>query len=150
MDLKGNLMVIPISQIRYFYRGTDLNNELIFLSATLKGSKSTKKEILVKINNLLEKKKTSQPFNIKTCGSTFKNPQNNSEGKAWQLIKKSECDKLEFGDAQLSKKHCNFIINKKSATSSDLEKLINTIRKRVFNKTKIKLELELKIIGEKK
>ncbi len=57
---------------------------------------------------------------------------------------------LAFGDAQISPKHCNFLINKKSASSEDLEKLIYAIKEKVFDKTGIKLELELKIIGDPK
>ena len=98
----------------------------------------------------MEKKELSQPFKIKTCGSTFKNPKKTTTESAWKLIKKSACENLKFGDAEISKKHCNFLINRKSATSSELEKLINAIKKKVFDNTGINLELELKIIGEKK
>jgi len=150
MDLDGNLKVIPIPQIKYFYRGSDLSNELIFLSATLRGLKADEENIFKKMNNLLEKKELSQPFKIKTCGSTFKNPKNVTTERAWKLIKKSACENLKFGDAEISKKHCNFLINRKSATSSELEKLINAIKKKVFDNTGIDLELELKIVGEKK
>ena len=97
-----------------------------------------------------KKKGSSQPSKIKTCGSTFKNPTKGSSKQAWELIKNSNCQHLAFGDARISKKHSNFLINKKSATSQDIEKLINAIKKQVFKKTGVKLELELKIIGEPK
>ena len=150
IDKKGNLIVIPVSKIKYFYRGSDLDDDLIFLSVTLKGEKADEKDILKKINELLQKKGSSQPSKIKTCGSTFKNPTKGSSKQAWELIKNSNCQHLAFGDAHISKKHSNFLINKKSATSQDIEKLINAIKKQVFNKTGVKLELELKIIGEPK
>ena len=70
-------------------------------------------------------KKKDQPSKIKTCGSTFKNPENN---KAWKLIKDSGCAGMSIGDAHVSKKHCNFFVNKGSAKSKDLEKLIYKVR----------------------
>ena len=90
----------------------------------------------------------SQPSQIKTCGSTFKNI--NNEKKAWQLIKETGCDKFFEGDAVISEKHCNFFVNNGNAKSSDIEKLINKVKKTVNDKTGINLELEIKIIGEKK
>ena len=97
---------------------------------------------------MLEQKKISQPSQIKTCGSTFKNL--NNEKKAWQLIKETGCDKFFEGDAVISEKHCNFFVNNGSAKSSDIEKLIDKVKKTVNDKTGINLELEIKIIGEKK
>jgi len=146
MDLNGNIKIIYAKDIKFFYRGSDLENNLIFISATFKGKKGKKKNIYEKINNLIEKKKRDQPSKIKTCGSTFKNPSNN---KAWKLIKDSGCAGLKIGDAFISEKHCNFFVNKKNAKSEDLENLINKVKSKVFNKTGINLELELQIIGEK-
>ena len=94
----------------------------------------------------MKKKKQDQPSKIKTCGSTFKNPQNE---KAWKLIKDSGCSGMSVGDAKISEKHCNFFVNKGKAKSSDLENLINKVKKEVLNKTGINLELELQIVGEK-
>ena len=94
----------------------------------------------------MKKKKEDQPSKIKTCGSTFKNPTNN---KAWKLIKYSGCDGMNVGDAHISKKHCNFFVNKGNAKSKDLENLISKVKSIVSKKTGINLELELKIIGEK-
>ena len=88
----------------------------------------------------------AQPSKIKTCGSTFKNPENK---KAWKLIKDSGCVGMRVGDAQISKKHCNFFINKGNAKSEDLEKLINQVQNKILDKTGINLELEIQIIGEK-
>ena len=99
-----------------------------------------------KIINLVERKKKDQPSKIKTCGSTFKNHENN---KAWSLIKKSGCASMKVGDAHISEKHCNFFVNKGNAKSQDLENLIYQVKNKVLDKTGIKLELELEIIGEK-
>ena len=93
----------------------------------------------------MENKKNSQPSQIKTCGSTFKNPKNK---KAWELIKNSDCNTASFGKASISKKHFNFFVNEGGASSEDIEKLINFVKQKVFETHKIKLDLELKIIGE--
>ena len=146
MDLTGKIRVIYSSEIDFFYRGCGLDNNLIFISATFRGKKDDKKNIKNKMNNLIERKKKDQPSKIKTCGSTFKNPENN---KAWKLIKDSGCAGMKVGDAYISKKHCNFFVNEGKAKSSDLEKLIFEVKNKVFSKTGIKLELELQIIGDK-
>ena len=88
----------------------------------------------------------AQPSQIKTCGSTFKNISNDK--KAWMLIKKAGCEKFSEGDATISEKHCNFFVNNGNAKSSDIENLINKVKKHVFEKTGENLELEIKIIGE--
>ncbi len=146
VDLKGNIKVIYSSDINFSYRGCDLHNNLIFISATFRGIINDKNNIQKKINNLIERKKKDQPSKIKTCGSTFKNPENL---KAWKLIKDSGCAGMKIGDSCISEKHCNFFVNKGHAKSSELEKLINDVKKKVFHKTGINLELELQIIGEK-
>ena len=137
---------IKREQIKFFYRGTNLPSEFIIVSAKLKGIKISKEDIQKKQNELIERKKISQPSQIKTCGSTFKNL--NNEKKAWQLIKETGCDQLTEGDAMISKKHCNFFVNNGKAKSSDIEKLINKVQKTVSIKAGVNLELEIKIIGD--
>ena len=146
MDLSGKLKVVHSSDIKFSYRGCNLDNSLIFISATFKGKNDSNPNIQKKIINLVERKKKDQPSKIKTCGSTFKNPENN---KAWSLIKDSGCAGMKMGDAHISEKHCNFFVNKGNAKSQDLENLIYQVKNKVLNKTGIKLELELEIIGEK-
>jgi len=146
MDLNGKIKVIHSSDVKFSYRGCNLDNNLIFISATLRGKKENKLNIQKKINNLVEQKKKDQPSKIKTCGSTFKNPENK---KAWKLIKDSGCAGMEVGNAYISEKHCNFFINKGNAKSKDLENLIYQVKSKVLDKTGISLELELQIIGEK-
>ena len=146
MDLHGKIKIIQSSSVKFFYRGCNLEDNLIFVSATFRGKKDKKINIQKKINNLIEQKNKDQPYKIKTCGSTFKNPENN---KAWKLIKNSGCAGMCIGDAHISEKHCNFFINKGNAKSSDLENLIYQVKNKVLDKTGINLELELQIIGEK-
>ena len=132
--------------IKFLYRGSSLPDDLIIISAKLKCSISNKVEIEKKQNSLIEKKKLSQPSQIKTCGSTFKNISENE--KAWRFIKEAGCENLKEGDAIISPKHCNFFVNNGNAKSSDIENLINKVQKIVFEKTGTKLELEIKIVGE--
>ena len=137
---------ITRDEIEFYYRGTNLSKDLIITSVKLKG-KIKPKGMIEKIQNeLIEKKKMSQPSQIKTCGSTFKNLSNDK--KAWKLIKDSGCEDLREGDAVLSKKHCNFFVNNGKAKSIDIENLIKKVKKTVNEKTGVNLELEIKIIGE--
>ena len=138
---------ISREEIKFIYRGTSLPSDLIITSVKLKGEIADKKKIEEKLFKMIEKKKLSQPSQIKTCGSTFKNY--NNEKKAWQLIKETGCDNFSVGDAVISKKHCNFFVNNGNAKSSDIEKLINKVKQTVIDKTGVNLELEIKIVGEK-
>ena len=145
IDDKGKEKEIKNDEIEFTYRGTDLPRNYIILSAILKGSISKTQLIAKKQEELIQKKKDSQPSQIKTGGSTFKNI---NEKKAWVLIKEAGCDKFFVGDAKISEKHCNFFINNGTAKASDIEKLINKVKKEVQYKTGINLELEIKIIGD--
>ena len=137
---------IKKEDINFVYRGNNLSEDLIIISAKLKGSLDKKENIEKKQSDFVQRKKLSQPSQIKTCGSTFKNI--SKEKKAWMLIKESGCENYEEGDAVISKKHCNFFINKGKAKSSDIENLIKKVKNKVYEKTKINLELEIKIVGE--
>ena len=146
---KEKLSIIEIKKddIKFSYRGTDLPDNLIIISAKLKGSKGVKEKIEKKQSDFIEKKKSSQPSQIKTCGSTFKNL--SKDKKAWMLIKEAGCEDFREGDAMISRKHCNFFVNNGNAKSLDIENLINKVKKKVQEKTGVNLELEIKIVGEK-
>ena len=146
---KEKLSIIEIKKddIKFSYRGTDLPDNLIIISAKLKGSKGVKEKIEKKQSDFIEKKKSSQPSQIKTCGSTFKNL--SKDKKAWMLIKEAGCEDFREGDAMISQKHCNFFVNNGNAKSLDIENLINKVKKKVQEKTGVNLELEIKIVGEK-
>ena len=137
---------IKKENINFFYRGTDLSRDLIILSVKLRCSIGKKIEIEKKQNEFIERKKLSQPSQVKTCGSTFKNI--SEDKKAWKLIKESGCSNFREGDAVISQKHCNFFVNNGSAKSKDIENLMKKVQKRVHEKTGINLELEIKVVGE--
>ena len=146
IDLKNCIeREIKRDDIKFLYRGTNLSKDFIIISAKFQGSIKNKDQIEKKQLNFIEKKKLSQPSQIKTCGSTFKNI---NKKKAWELIKEAGCDGFQEGDAVISKKHCNFFVNNGKAKSSDIEKLIKKVKDTVYVKTGVNLELEIKIIGE--
>jgi len=147
INKNGKVLTIPTSSIKFNYRETDLPKDLIFLSASFKGSFKNKSEIRNKIQNFKKKKDDAQPVRIKTGGSTFKNPIDQTNKKVWELIKISVPKNTSFGDAAISEKHSNFFINKKNATFQDMTKLIDFVKKKVKNKTGINLDLEVEIIN---
>ena len=146
IDYNGNVKIINKNNIKFEYRGSNLPKDLIFLSATFKGEKEDQNKIQNKMLEMKEKKENTQPSKIKTGGSTFKNPKNQTTKKVWELIKETVPNSLSFGDAAISEKHANFFINKKNASFSDMKKLISTVRDKVFKKTGIKINTEIIIV----
>ena len=146
IDRNGVIKTIPSSKIKFGYRHSPLDKDLIFLSASFQGKKKNREEINKEINKLKEEKNRRQPSRIKTGGSTFKNPINQTDIKVWELIKDSITTTKSFGDAKISEKHCNFLVNSKNAKFEDMMKLINFIKSEVEKKKNIKLETEIEII----
>ena len=142
----GQVITIPSKAINFKYRDSGLPDDLVFLSASFKGFKKDKDIIKNEMRLLKEKKEKAQPSKIKTSGSTFKNPIDQSDKKVWRLIKESVSLKKSFGDACISEKHCNFFVNKGNAKFDDMKKLIDFVSESVFKKTGIKLETEIKIL----
>ena len=146
IDFKGVIKSIPSNKIKFNYRSIELPKDLIFLSATFKGKEKNSVEINKYMNELTLKKELAQPTKIKTGGSTFKNPINQTNKKVWKLIRSSLPSEINYGDAFFSKKHANFFVNKKNAKSSDMKSLIRFVKKKVEEKTGIKLELEIVVV----
>ena len=112
----------------------------------LKEKKKNKSKIEDEIKKLRKNKDKAQPTKIKTSGSTFKNPVTQTKKKVWELIRESVSLDTRFGDACISKKHCNFFVNNNNASFNDMKKLIDFVKERVEKKTGIKLEKEIKIL----
>ena len=146
IDKEGMVLTIPANKVMFKYRGNDLSNNLIFLSASFKGEKKDKDKIKNEVFELKNRKDSTQPTKIKTSGSTFKNPINQTDKKVWQLIKESVPLDTSFGDACISDKHCNFFVNKNNATFEDMNRLIKFVQDAVQKKTGIILEKEIKIL----
>jgi len=146
IDRNGRVLTIPASDVNFRYRNNDLSDDLIFLSASFKGEKKDKDSIKKKVFELKNRKESTQPTKIKTSGSTFKNPINQTDKKVWQLIKESVPLDTSFGDAHISNKHFNFFVNKNNASFDDMNKLIKFVQEAVLKKTGIILEKEIKIL----
>jgi len=142
----GQVITIPVKEVNFKYRDSKLSDDLIFLSASFKGFKKNLNLIENEMIELKKKKELSQPTRIKTSGSTFKNPLDQTDKKVWQLIKESVPAEKSFGDACISKKHCNFFVNKGDAKFEDMKKLIEFVSESVLKKTGVKLEREIKIL----
>ena len=145
-DKFGRVVTIPSQEIKFEYRKNNIPKDYIFLSASFKGVKSSQKEIEATTNKLKSEKEKNQPTRIKTSGSTFKNPISQTNKKVWELIKDSVPLNQSFGDACISEKHCNFFVNKGSASFNDMNNLIEFVSKEVLEKTGVKLEKEIKIL----
>ena len=146
IDINGQVLTIPASKVIFKYRSNDLKEDLIFLSASFKGSRKNQEEIEKEVLELKEKKDNAQPTRLKTSGSTFKNPIDQTGKKVWELIKESVALDTSFGDAHISNKHCNFFVNKNNASFEEMNKLIEYVKTSVEKKTGIILEKEIKIL----
>ena len=146
IDFEGNVRTIPSSEINFKYRSSSLSKDLIYLSGTFRGKISDKNIIKKKMEELKVQKELSQPIRVKTSGSTFKNPIDQSDKKVWELIEESvdiSVVNQMFGDAKISEKHYNFLINQEKASYKDMKNLINFIIENVYKKTGVNLELEI-------
>jgi UDP-N-acetylmuramate dehydrogenase len=151
VDRNGAQRTLTADQIGFSYRATKLPADAIVVSALLQGEEGDPDAILARMQEIQKTRRASQPIGEKTCGSTFANPENDPEKrKAWQLIEAAGCRGLKIGQAKVSEKHCNFIINTGQATAADLEKLGEEVRQRVREKFGIDLRWEVKRIGIEK
>ena len=146
IDHDGSVKMIDKNNVKFEYRGSDLPKDLIFLSATFKGEKEDKNKIQNKMLEMKVRKENAQPTKVRTGGSTFKNPKDQTEKKVWELIRKSVPNSLNFGDAAISEKHFNFFVNKKDASFNDMKKLISTVKSKVLKKTGVIIDTEIIIV----
>jgi len=140
----GELVTLPAAALGYTYRHSDLPEGAIVVSATFRGQPGDPAAIQAEMDRIAAAREASQPLRSRTGGSTFKNPPGH---KAWALVDAAGCRGLRVGDAQVSEKHCNFLLNLGNASSSEIEELGETVRRRVQDKTNITLEWEIQRIG---
>ena len=139
----GEIIEIKSEQAGFQYRCNKLSKDLVFFEAIFEAKKGQKDEIKGKMAQMIQKKQQSQPLNCKTCGSIFKNPHNKS---AWQLIDSAGFRGFCVGKAQISEKHCNFLINNGCKTSEEIEELCYKVQEGVKKKHGITMEMELVLI----
>jgi UDP-N-acetylmuramate dehydrogenase len=147
VDGTGALRRLTRDQFGFTYRHCALPEETIFLSATLAGSAGDPAAIRATMAAIRQRREESQPIRTRTGGSTFANPRNGSGRKAWELIDEAGCRGLRLGGAQVSEKHCNFLINTGNATAAELEALGEKVRRRVLATSGVDLEWEIRRIG---
>jgi UDP-N-acetylmuramate dehydrogenase len=135
----------PLQKLGYTYRHSDLPDGAVVVEATLRGVPGDRDAIAAEMDAIARAREESQPLRSRTGGSTFKNPPGH---KAWALIDAAGCRGLTVGDAQVSEKHCNFLLNLGSASSADIEALGEEVRKRVQAKSNILLEWEIQRVGK--
>ena len=141
---KGELLTLPPAFFNYSYRHAELPEGWIFVGCTLRGTPGDPAQIAARMRQIQEEREASQPIRSRTGGSTFRNPQGH---KAWQLVDEAGCRGLRVGDAEMSQKHCNFIINHGNASAADLEQLGDEVRARVKAHSGVELTWEIKRIG---
>jgi UDP-N-acetylmuramate dehydrogenase len=144
IDPEGNVNSLTPADFDFSYRHSAIDESWIFLSACLAGKPGDRVEIDRRMSEIAEDRKSSQPIQARTGGSTFKNP---PDAKAWELIDAAGCRGLWIGDAMVSEQHCNFLINKGNATAHDLEALGEEVRTRVEAHSGVVLEWEIRRIG---
>jgi len=141
----GDLVTIELVEMGYTYRHAKLPEDSIVVSVKLRGDQGEPEIIGAEMKRIAEEREASQPLRTKTGGSTFKNPDGK---KAWQLVDQAGCRGLQMGQAQVSEKHCNFLINLGGATSADIEALGEEVRKRVEANCGIELQWEIQRVGD--
>ena len=144
LTIGGGFEELSNRKMSFSYRSCNMSESSIFLSADLRVNKGKIEEIESIMKSIRYRRQVQQPSKQATGGSTFINPPG---FKAWELIENAGCRGLTIGGAQVSEKHCNFIVNLGSATALDIEKLGNEVKRRVLEHTGIKLEWEIKRIG---
>ena len=148
LDRQGKKHILNPDQIGFSYRHSKIPDDTIVVSAVLEGKKGNPDEILKKMHEIQKARSATQPIREKTGGSTFANPENDPQNrKSWQIIDQAGCRGLEIGQAKVSEKHCNFLVNKGHATAAEIEGLGEIVRRRVKEKSGIDLRWEIKRIG---
>ena len=146
VDSRGRLLTLSASDMGFTYRHS-VPEGVVYVDVVLEGAEGVPDVIRERMNALVEQRESTQPVKSKTGGSTFTNPPGH---KAWQLIDEAGCRGLTRGAAQVSEKHCNFLINTGNATAADIEGLGEEVRARVKAKSGIQLEWEIKRVGRLK
>jgi len=144
VDRAGNIRTYSNADMGFSYRHCGVPDDVVFTGAVFEGAPGDPAAIAAEMDQITERRETTQPVKSRTGGSTFKNPPGH---KAWQLIDASGCRGLVIGDAQVSELHCNFLINRGSASAADIENLGEEVRRRVRETSGVELEWEIKRIG---
>ena len=144
IDRQGNWHEVTPAEMGMAYRHSNAPQDWIFVSATLIGESGKSEDIRAAMKAIIATRSDAQPQGVRKGGSTFANPEGH---KAWQLIDQAGCRELAHGAAEVSEKHCNFLINRGNASADDIETLGETIRDRVKATSQVDLRWEIRRIG---
>jgi UDP-N-acetylmuramate dehydrogenase len=140
----GEVATWPAARFGYTYRHSETPEGAVIVEASFQGAPGDPKTIGAEMDRIAAEREASQPLRSRTGGSTFKNPEGT---KAWKLIDAAGCRGLRIGDAQVSEKHCNFLLNLGAATSAEIEALGEEVRRRVKAQSGVTLEWEIQRVG---
>ena len=140
----GEFVTLPVEDLGYTYRHSDLPDGAIVVAARFRGRPGDPEAIGAEMDRIAEAREQSQPIRTRTGGSTFKNPEG---GKAWELVDAAGCRGMTHGGAQVSEKHTNFLINTGEATSAEIEGLGELVREKVYKQSGIMLDWEIQRVG---
>jgi UDP-N-acetylmuramate dehydrogenase len=143
VDRSGKVRAVGVADMGFSYRHSEAPADWIFTSARLRATPGDQLAIARRIAEIDAARTDTQPRS-RTGGSTFVNPPGH---KAWELIDRAGCRGLRIGEAQVSEKHCNFLINLGAGTATDIEALGEEVRRRVLDKTGVQLEWEIRRVG---
>jgi UDP-N-acetylmuramate dehydrogenase len=146
VDRSGQWHTVDSVELGLSYRDSDFPDDWIFTQAFFQGTRDDPAAIAERLREIKAAREASQPIRARTGGSTFANPTNL---KAWELIDGAGCRGLRIGDAQVSEKHCNFLVNTGGATAADIEELGEEVRRRVHDRFGIQLQWEIRRIGQR-
>ncbi|HKZ95362.1 MAG TPA: UDP-N-acetylmuramate dehydrogenase [Hyphomicrobiaceae bacterium] len=144
VDRRGGIHVLSLADMRFTYRHCGVPQDWIFTEALLQGAAGDPDDIARQMEEVAEYREQTQPIRERTGGSTFKNPPGRS---AWKLVEEAGCRGLRVGGAKVSEMHCNFLINDRNASGEDIERLGETVRARVRQKSGLALEWEIIRVG---
>lgn len=140
----GEWVEFTLEDMSFAYRHIGVPDDVIFVSATLQGFPDDRESVANRMERIQAKREESQPVRTRTGGSTFANPE---KKHAWKLVDEAGCRGLRVGDAMVSEQHCNFLVNTGNATAADIESLGEEVRRRVFEKSGVKLRWEIRRLG---
>lgn len=146
MDQEGKILILDNDTMEFGYRTSIIKNRpFIVLEVELQLKAGNKEEIQLKMEELMEKRRSKQPLNFPSAGSTFKRPEGYFAGK---LIMEAGMRGYRIGGAQVSEKHCGFIVNAGKATAADIREVIEEVQERVKKRFNVMLEPEVIFLGD--
>jgi UDP-N-acetylmuramate dehydrogenase len=145
MDGGGNVLERTRGEAKFSYRSMELGKGEVILGGKFRLRAEDGQQVKSKVEEMIRRRMDRQPYDLPSAGSVFKNP---PQGPAGKFIEEAGLKGYRIGDAQVSEKHANFIVNRGKARARDILALIELTRKKVFEEKGVWLEMEIQVIGE--